>query len=31
MLLLWDNVEVTVPIQKIGDLNKYLKRKSRRG
>jgi hypothetical protein len=30
MLLLWDNVEVTVPIQKIGDLNKSLKRKSRR-
>ena len=30
MLLLWDNVKVTVPIQKIGDLNNTLKKKKRR-
>jgi len=27
MLLLWDNVIITVPIQKVGDLNKSLKKK----
>jgi len=30
MLLLWDNVKVTVPIQKIGELTKESKRKKRR-
>lgn len=30
MLLLWDNVKVTVPIQKIGELTKESKRKKKR-
>ena len=30
MLLLWDNVKVTVPIQKIGDLEKPSKKKKKR-
>ena len=30
MLLLWDNAKVTVPIQKIGDLDNKLKKKKRR-
>ena len=30
MLLLWDNAKVTVPIQKIGDLDNTLKKKKRR-
>jgi len=30
MLLLWDNVKVTVPIEKIGDLNNTLKKKKRK-